>query len=245
MSHLDPEQLALLALGEPVASERERAHLDQCRACAAEIADLAHAAGVARSTVADAELESPPADVWARMHDELGLPERLRADPLRPAEQTAGEPPSAPRPQRRTAARWWVLAAVTVLVVTVGVSTWTAISAALRPVTVATATLDPFPDHPDAIGTAEVDEDRDGARTLTVSLDGEVGSEDYREVWLIRNDGKALISLGVLDAATGAFAIPANVDLDEYDLVDISFEPVDGDPAHSGNSIVRGTLDFS
>lgn len=245
MSHLDPEQLALLALGEPVASDRERTHLDQCPACAAEVADLAHAAGVARSTVSDAELESPPADVWARIHDELGLPESVTADPLRPAAPQAAEASPASAARRRTAARWWVLAAASALVLAVGAGTWTAISAALRPVTVATATLDPFPDHPDAVGSAEVDEDRTGARTLTVSLAGEDGSDDYREVWLIRNDGKALISLGVLDAERGVFAIPENVDLDDYDLVDISFEPVDGDPTHSGNSIVRGTLDFT
>lgn len=245
MSHLDPEQLALLALGEPVASDRERTHLDQCPACAAEIADLAHAAGVARSTVSDAELEAPPADVWSRIHDELGLPESLSADPLRAAAPPVADAPPAPPNRRRTAARWWVLAAASALVLAVGAGTWTAISAALRPVTVATATLDPFPDHPDAVGSAEVDEDRTGARTLTVSLDGEDGSDDYREVWLIRNDGKALISLGVLDAERGVFAIPENVDLGEYDLVDISFEPVDGDPTHSGNSIVRGTLDFT
>lgn len=101
------------------------------------------------------------------------------------------------------------------------------------------------PRPPGAVGSAEVDEDKTGARTLTVSLAGEDGSDDYREVWLIRNDGKALISLGVLDAERGVFAIPENVDLDDYDLVDISFEPIDGDPTHSGNSIVRGTLDFT
>ena len=32
------------------------------------------------------------------------------------------------------------------------------------------------------------------------------------------------------------------VDLDEYSIVDISVEPIDGDPAHSGDSIVRGQL---
>ena len=58
-------------------------------------------------------------------------------------------------------------------------------------------------------------------------------------------DGQALISLGVLDDSSGTFRVPDSVDLDEYRLVDISFEPVDGDPAHSGDSIVRGELDFA
>jgi hypothetical protein len=32
------------------------------------------------------------------------------------------------------------------------------------------------------------------------------------------------------------------VDVGEYPVVDVSIEPTDGDPAHSGNSVVRGTL---
>ena len=97
-----------------------------------------------------------------------------------------------------------------------------------------------------SVGQAEVDDDGDGRRTLTVTLEGdELADGDYREVWLIREDGQALISLGVLDDASGTFRVPDGVDLDEYRLVDISFEPVDGDPAHSGDSIVRGELDFA
>jgi hypothetical protein len=37
--------------------------------------------------------------------------------------------------------------------------------------------------------------------------------------------------------------IPESVDLARYSVVDISAEPVDGDPTHSGDSIVRGALD--
>jgi hypothetical protein len=37
--------------------------------------------------------------------------------------------------------------------------------------------------------------------------------------------------------------VPAGIDTGEYDLVDISEEPYDGDPTHSGDSIVRGQLD--
>ena len=135
----------------------------------------------------------------------------------------------------------WVLAASLAVVVAIGAGTWiTAVN--LRPLSVATAALDAFPDHPAAVGSAEVDEARDGRRTLRVSLDGTDASDEYREVWLIRNDGAALISLGVLEGTSGSFPIPAGVDLSEYDLVDISLEPIDGDPGHSGDSIVRGQL---
>lgn len=253
MSHLDPEQLALLALGEPVASDDERAHLQECPACAAEITEMAHAAAMARATINEGELFSPPTGVWSRIHEELHLGEALASDPLSaapgsPAVGSSPVPAQAslrPRSRRRafSPAVWWALAASLVLVVGIGgAATWVAVSGPQAPSVIAAATLDAFDAHPGAAGQAEVGEDADGARTLTVTLDGAGDTDDYREVWLIRNDGEALISLGILGSSTETFTIPATVDLDEYDLVDISNETVDGNPAHSGDSIVRGQL---
>lgn len=256
MSHLDPEQLALLALGEPVASDDERAHLAACPACAAEVKEMAHAAMVARTTMEEGALEQPSAEVWARIHDDLSLSPDVAADPLG-AQAPAPVAPAAVGPdaagpgaegsgrvrQRRSSGRVWALAASLVLVAAGGAIAWTLVSSNLASTPVATAELEAFPDHQGAAGTAEVSEDGEGVRALTVTLDGAGGgADDYREVWLIRNDGEALISLGVLEADSGTFSIPSGVDLTEYDLVDISVEPVDGDPAHSGDSIVRGQL---
>ena len=257
MSHLDPEQLALIALGEPVASDEEREHLSSCPVCAADVTEMTHAAGVARSTMDDPELETPPDRVWDRIADELGLAaapaeavedSRLPEEPVTDAGTLAAAsvtstPPAAHR-RRRSARGWWALAASVALVLVVGGGVWIGLGS-LAPTSIASASLAAFPDHPKAVGSAEIDESRDGTRTLTVTLQGASSSADYREVWLIRNDGGALISLGVLDGSKGSFAIPAGVDLSEYDLVDISFEPVDGDPAHSGDSIVRGQLTFA
>ena len=36
--------------------------------------------------------------------------------------------------------------------------------------------------------------------------------------------------------------LPAGVSLADYPVVDISAEPYDGDPTHSTDSVVRGTL---
>ena len=36
--------------------------------------------------------------------------------------------------------------------------------------------------------------------------------------------------------------VPSGVDLTEYPVVDVSVEPLDGDPSHSGVSVVRGRL---
>lgn len=259
MSHLDPEQLALVAMGEAVASAEERAHLASCPACTAEVAEMTHAAAVARSTIDEGALEMPSARVWGRIHDELALGQAVVTDPLSatgaPDSESTLDPAAGASPAREaspTAAvgrprrgirSMWVLAASLVLILAVGAGVWAGVSARLAPTVVAAASLDAFPSHPRAEGVAEVDQDRDGRRTLTVTLEGAAESDAYREVWLIRNDGARLISLGVLEGSTGAFPIPEGVDLSEYDLVDISFEPVDGDPAHSGDSIVRGQLE--
>ncbi|THG31002.1 anti-sigma factor domain-containing protein [Naasia lichenicola] len=109
------------------------------------------------------------------------------------------------------------------------------------PEVVAAAQLAPLPGWDDT-GNAVVEEAPDGSRTLAVTVGGAVDSTQYREVWLITSDLRELISLGVLEGDAGSFAIPDGVDILDYDLVDVSAEPLDGDPAHSGDSIVRGEL---
>ncbi len=109
------------------------------------------------------------------------------------------------------------------------------------PEVVAAAQLAPLPGWADT-GNAVVEEAPDGSRTLAVTVGGTVESTEYREVWLITSDLGELISLGVLEGDAGSFVIPDGVDIVDYDLVDVSAEPLDGDPAHSGNSIVRGEL---
>jgi len=79
---------------------------------------------------------------------------------------------------------------------------------------------------------------------VRVELSADAAPDTFREVWLITADASALVSLGVLDGRQQTFAIPADVDLKDYVLVDVSQEPVDGDPNHSGDSIVRGELTF-
>lgn len=264
MSHLDDEKIALIAMGEPAGSDADMQHLVECESCAAEVADMSRVALVARSSVVEGDLEAPPADVWSRIHSELRLTDAVAADPASVEPEPEPAPVSEPdavdaeplrhrtrtrtrtRSRRRSSASVWILAASMALVVAIGAGVWIARSLTSSSAVIASAELAAFPDHPDAVGRAEIDDDGDGRRTLTVTLEGdELADGDYREVWLIREDGQALISLGVLEDASGTFRVPAGVDLDEYRLVDISFEPVDGDPAHSGDSIVRGELDFA
>ena len=228
MSHIDPEVLALLALGEDEGTPADHAHLAECGPCRAELANLAHAAKVGRSSLDAGALLDPDPRVWAGIQAEL-------AD----APATAPVTPIAPRRRRWLAP---VAGAAAALLVGAGLAvSWWELQPA--PTTVlATATLDAFPDWPGATGSAIVEERPDGSRVVDVSIDAPVSTGAYREVWLISSTGSELVSLGVVDGGSGRFTIPDGLDLTRFDLVDVSEEPLDGDPAHSGDSIVRGQL---
>jgi hypothetical protein len=153
--------------------------------------------------------------------------------PVAPAEPA---PPAASRWRRRVV---WVAAASflagiagTLLVQNLGPD-------APSGQVLASAQLQPLPGW-QAEGEASV-RDVDGRRVLTVDLPDVVG-EGFREVWLIDTDLQRLVSLGVLAGSEGEFEVPAGLDLAEFAIVDVSEEPMDGDPAHSGDSIVRGEL---
>ena len=125
------------------------------------------------------------------------------------------------------------------------VATW----AATRPAepaaatVVASAALDPLPDWR-ANGSARLLDEPDGQRLLVVDLRAPAaGSADFHEVWLLSSDAKRLVSLGVLTGSQGSFVLSAGLDVAAYPVVDVSREPQDGNPRHSGDSIVRGRLD--
>ena len=93
-----------------------------------------------------------------------------------------------------------------------------------------------------AMGQAEID-----GRVLTVDTEGLTPNADASyELWLLDLEDStdtvnALVSVGVIEA-DGTFEIPESVDLDTFNVIDISVEPHDGNPQHSGASVLRGEL---
>jgi anti-sigma-K factor RskA len=72
---------------------------------------------------------------------------------------------------------------------------------------------------------------------LRPSADGE-----FYELWLLGDKGK-LVSLGsfaVPKSGVAELKVPVPVDAKGFRFLDVSREPADGDPAHSGNSVLRG-----
>lgn len=241
MRHVDPEDLALVALGEPVdAATRE--HLDACPECAAAVASFADVVGVAREIGPDDVLVAPPERVWAAISEELALGGPATGTGTRAGGTAASAPSAQVVPLRRRGLPWLAAAAAAGVVVG-SVGTGLLLNRPEpAPTTLAQAALDPLPGW-DASGDAQVIERADGTVELVVTLDGPAADGDFREVWLIDREVTRLVSLGVLEGATGTFTVPAGLDLSDFAVVDVSAEPFDGNPAHSGDSIIRGVLD--
>ena len=83
---------------------------------------------------------------------------------------------------------------------------------------------------------------------MAVRLTGvpDTAGADYLEVWLMNGAGTEIVALGALTrddtGYTGSFTVPSNLPMAQLDLVDVSAERYDGNPGHSGVSILRGTL---
>ncbi|WEK14625.1 MAG: anti-sigma factor [Candidatus Microbacterium phytovorans] len=245
MSHIDPDDLAMAALGDLALNADAAAHLSQCATCADELAALEQTVTVARGAHR-AGLAAPAPHVWDAVAREIAA-DPTDADPTdtdtrldrSEGRDGAHRAPRSARLSRRLAVLAGGLvatAAVVVLVVTLITP---------RPIDIATATLDAFPDHPGARGSATLERESDGVERVIVDLDADLADTGHREVWLLTPDGSDLVSLGILDGTTGSFTIPADVDTARFSVVDISQEPDDGDHTHSGDSIVRGQLESS
>ncbi len=91
-------------------------------------------------------------------------------------------------------------------------------------------------------GEAELD-----GRSLTLDLEGLPPLEDGAtyDVWLLDLEGENLEDLRWIGFAEAGevFEVPEDVDLGEFDVVDVSIEPDDGDASHSGNSVLQGQLE--
>lgn len=203
---------------------------------------------VARADGPTTVLEQPGPAVWEAIRTELGLSVELGADtsgpPVRRQEGSSvvvpiPDPPA--RAGRQFSARWLAVAAgIGVLVG--GGALWgvQSLGADREAVVQAQAALEPLPGYSGS-GEATVSRASDGSRTLDVDLTGPA-PEGYRQVWLIAPDLGQMYSIGLMDGDRGSFAVPADIDLAQFPIVDVSDEPFDGNPTHSSVSMVRGTI---
>jgi hypothetical protein len=240
VQHCTPEHLALAALGEPLPAE-DATHLASCADCAAEVASLRRAvdAVAVPQLAAPGESVPPPPHVWAAVAAATGVSAGPAAAPVTEEVTQADVVPL--RSRRRPLL---LVAASVVLGAVVGAGAVAVLRGGdgqdLRPVE--TAALDPLGGN-EASGTAEVVVRPDGSRALEVRLDAPAPSDAYYEVWLAEPSITQMLPVGIARSGTQTFELPDDLDLGEFTIVDVSLEPLDGDPQHSSVSVARGQLE--
>lgn len=245
MEHTDEEALALMAIGENPSPPDEE-HVRTCAHCARELDALRHVVLTMKGQPPqEGELLPPPADVWDSIASELDLPHQPEGAGDNAVEQdrTGGQAPS-PTPARTRSRRLSrlsvTLAACAALLGAAAGSTITWwVTRDGTTVSVADGRrLDSL--QANSAGYARLN-GASGHRTLTVTVKGLPRTSGYFEVWLMDRTHTKLVSMGVLDSKGRAtLPVPNNIDLREYSVVDVSVQPYNGKPDHSGDSIVRG-----
>jgi Anti-sigma-K factor rskA len=239
VQHCTPEQLALAALREPLPDD-DAAHLAACEQCRTEVASLQRAVDAVAVPMLAAPGPSvpPPPRVW----DAIAAATGVSATPSVPP-AAAEEPPDADvlpfRSRRRPAL---LVAAAVVAGAVVGAGAVAVVQNRDDGEAVTAVALDPLADN-DASGRAEVIVRDDGSRVVEVELDAPALDAEYYELWLIDREVVGMVPLGVVRPGTQTVELPADLDLGQFPLVDVSVEPLDGDPTHSGVSVARGELD--
>ncbi|MEM7142360.1 MAG: anti-sigma factor [Actinomycetota bacterium] len=197
-------------------------------------------------SIDDLELDTPPDDVWSGI--EAALTAEADADaPLAPVVSLAT--------RRRPALVAAAVAAALVLIA--GLAFVVTGEDDPNQLEVASAELvyvdDPANFSADGVGrSADATLVEEGGRDLVRvdRADLPAAPEDTDlEIWLIgaASDGTLDIqTLGLVADPTGGatYDVPADFDVDAFDavFVDVSYEPRDGDPDHSGVSLIRGAL---
>lgn len=177
---------------------------------------------------ADFDRSMPPPGLWADIEQTL-KPEMLRA------EKTQGRKFGGGFSARLLAAAAVFIAAILVASAIGGSDE--------GPQLVAQADLltDTLPVATDAEADVNLVRTGDGY-ALDIDLTSlPVASNGELELWIINDGVDDMHSLGVL-MSSGRFALPDGVDPEDFPIIDISVEPFDGNPAHSGQSTLRGRL---
>jgi hypothetical protein len=248
VQHCTPEQLALAALREPLPAV-DTAHLATCAQCRAEVRSLQRsvdAVAVPQFAVPGTPV-APPPRVWEAIVAATGVTAIPGPDAV-PAPAPVPEEPAAPArdadvlPFRTRRRPLLLVAAALVAGAAVGAGAVAVVQSGDDGEPMTAVALDPLADN-DASGRAEVVVRDDGSRVVEVEFDAPPLDDEYYEVWLIDRDVVGMVPLGIVTPGTQTFELPADLDLGEFPLVDVSVEPLDGDPTHSGISVARGELE--
>jgi anti-sigma-K factor RskA len=189
------------------------AHVDGCAPCGTEVEALRRVVDIARSAD-DVELGTPSTHGWAAI------------DAHRRWSGT-----------RRLRPRLAVAAGIVVIAVAAAIGVaWTGDRGDLP---MAQAQLEALADvAPAQVRLLRSDEG------IVLELDMALPPTDgYYELWLIDDAVAGMVSLGPVPADGSRLRLPDGLDVGGFPIIDVSVEHFDGDPTHSGDSVLRGRLD--
>lgn len=246
--HLDPDELTDLALGPDARpTPVQHAHLARCPACRDELGQLRRVVRAARAVSTDDLLTAPPDEVWRSISAEL------ESDTAPHRQTGSGDTPPMPGGRDGSGGRgpaWLrrsalaVAAASLVVGVLLGsaVTAWRLDDDTPRAETSTAGRLAPLA-VPRAAGTVRLIRGSEAGQEVTVTVTGLPRTDGYYEVWLMDRSHTRLVAMGVLGPdGTATLPLPTRIDLGRYPLIDVSAQEDNGNPAHSGRSVVRGPL---
>jgi len=201
----------------------------------------------------DRERHRPPSQLWENIEAETNS--EAAAAPAIEHNDTAAAQPEAPidltarrqiaetrQPLPRASLRRKVLAGVAAGIVFIAGLTLLDGGPPSTDTFIAIASNTDLPEEFDGTATATVR--ADAPATIEIAFSEEIPAGDPVELWLATENIDQLVSLGtVADGATDwVGAWPSGLDPNVHVIIDLSFEPDDGDPTHSGRSFLRGEL---
>jgi anti-sigma-K factor RskA len=172
-----------------------------------------------------------------RLRSVVGRLERVPTEAWDPPEPPPLALPPRPAP-RRLVLRPLVAVACALALIAAGIGAGVLIDR--EPAPSEELALRPVGDvDPAAAGNVSVGDDR-----VTVRVSGlrPTSGGQFYELWLLGSDQR-LVGLGsfrVGDDGTATLRLPLPVDPGAFQFFDLSLEPADGDPGHSGVSVLRG-----
>ncbi|MFJ7044582.1 anti-sigma factor [Streptomyces sp. NPDC101112] len=251
--HLGADELTDLALGgDARTTPRQRDHLAGCPRCREELDQLRRVVHAARDVSTDDLLTAPPDTVWhsiAAQLDSDTAPQRPTGSADTPTALGGPDAPDAPGGLGRGRA-WWRRPALLVAAASLVVGALLGGAVTAWRLDDGPPTADASPANrlaplavPRAAGTVRLVRGPEAEREVTVTVTGLPRTDGYYEVWLMDRTHTRLVAMGVLGPdGTATLPLPARIDLGRYPLIDVSAQEDNGNPAHSGTSVVRGAL---
>lgn len=247
MIHPDDDVLLDLCLEDHPADVAVREHVYGCPTCADRVEAHRRTMHLLRDEEPVPSFDAP-AGTWAAIRAAIDEEER----PVAAVPVTTGSTPAHPR------ARWWWLGGGVAAGLLVGIAAGVAFaprataptptappaSTSPSPPVVAAARLAALQGSTD--GRAVLTRDADGTERLDVRVPGMTPPKpgEVYEVWLLHRNGSQMVALGLMPGGPKAeFTVPADLVAQGYQIVDVSREPLDEDATHSGDSLLRGSLE--